>query len=103
MTAPVSFLLLILASIVYSCKTNQPIDQDLQGMTVVTVTDFSNLDGCTFLLKTTTNEYLEPMNLDDSLKSDGIKIAISFKPSKSASICMKGKPIDIISVKAIKK
>jgi hypothetical protein len=103
MASQIAQFLLILATIVSGCKANKPHGPEYDGMTMVTVADFSNLDGCTYLLKTASNEFLEPMNLNDSLKTDGLQIAIRFKPSKNASICMKGKPIDILSVKAIKQ
>lgn len=97
-----SITLLLVSAFLFGCKTKERMPADLEGMTMVTVVDSRGLDGCSFLLKTETDEYLEPMNLDESLRINGLKIAVRYKPSKSVSICMKGKPVEIISAKAIK-
>lgn len=97
-----SIILLLFVVIMFGCKNKQVATENMEGMTAVTVIDSRDLDGCTFLLKTETDEYLEPMNLDDSLKIHGRKLSIRYKLSKNASICMKGKPIEIVTFKSTK-
>ncbi len=102
MPSNLSVILMLFTAILFGCKNNRVATENMEGMTVVTVIDSRDLDGCTFLLKTENDEYLEPMNLNDSLKTHGRKLAIRYKLSKNASICMKGKTIEITTVKSTK-
>jgi hypothetical protein len=68
------------------------------GYIPVMVKDYKKLDGCEFLLIRENGEKLQPVNLPDSLKRDGINIRILFKPENKAGICMAGKMILLTDV-----
>ena len=68
----------------------------------VTVTDFSGLDGCTFLLLKENGEKLQPVNLPDSLQKDKLRIRITFVPEHAMGICMAGQMVRITGIQTIK-
>ncbi len=68
----------------------------------VTVTDYSGLDGCSFLLIKENGEKLQPVNLPDSLKRDQLRIRITFVPESAMGICMAGQMVRITGVQTIK-
>lgn len=70
----------------------------MDGMTLVTVRDFRTLDGCGYLLELKDGGFLQPMNLDSTFKREGMVLGITFKTSKTPTICMKGIPIDLLKV-----
>lgn len=67
----------------------------------VTVRDYRELDGCTFLLETEEGRFLQPNNLDEPLQKEGLKLGVSYKKIKTPSICMKGEPVELLMIKKI--
>lgn len=69
-----------------------------QKVKVVTVVDKTGLDGCTFLLQLNDSSLLEPINLDDSYKINGTKLAISYRVVSVMSVCMAGTTVKLLTV-----
>lgn len=92
----VSFIFLL--SISVSCnKTEQP-DKDA---VTATLSDYTGLDGCSWVIKLENGEVLEPTNLDgfNIDMEEGKKIWITYVLSQyQVSICMVGPKIDITEI-----
>jgi hypothetical protein len=69
---------------------------------LVSVKDLRTLDGCEYIFETKNGEKLQPVNLSDTLKKDGLQIWIKYQPENSAGICMTGTMIRITEVKNYK-
>lgn len=82
-----------------SCHSSREASDNLEGLTVVTVRDFRNLDGCGFLLEQTDGKFLQPLNLDSAFNHDGMILGITFKTSKNPTSCMKGTPVQLLLVR----
>jgi len=75
------------------------LDYEKEKFIRATVVDMSGLDGCTFLLKLEDGKKLEPLNLDQAYKKDGLAVWIRYVDSKgSVSICMAGKMVKLIAL-----
>lgn len=90
------FVFILISS---SCQPSRGTSDNLEGLTVVTVRDFRDLDGCGFLLEQTDGKFLQPLNLDSVFNHDGMILGISFKTSKTPTTCMKGTPVQLIQVR----
>jgi hypothetical protein len=82
-----------------SCQSNKLAASEFRGMTIVTVRDFRSLDGCRFLLEQSDGKFLQPTKLDSAYQKEGTILGITFKPSKTPTICMKGMSVDLLTVK----
>ena len=62
-----------------------------------TIEDYTGLDGCGLVVKLTTGEVLEPMNLNDFniMPTDGMKVWVKYHEVAGASICMVGPMVEI--------
>ena len=62
-----------------------------------TIEDYIGLDGCGLVVKLTTGEVLEPMNLNDFniTPTDGMKVWVKYHEVAGASICMVGPMVEI--------
>jgi hypothetical protein len=62
-----------------------------------TIIDYTGLDGCGLILKLSTGEVLEPMNLNDFniTPTDGLKVWVKYHEVANASICMVGPIVEI--------
>ena len=62
-----------------------------------TIEDYTGLDGCGLVVKLTTGEVLEPMNLNDFniTPTDGMKVWVKYHEVAGASICMVGPIVEI--------
>jgi hypothetical protein len=62
-----------------------------------TIEDFTGLDGCGLVVKLTTGEVLEPMNLNDFniTPTDGMKVWVKYHEVAGGSICMVGPIVEI--------
>ncbi|MCB0429702.1 MAG: hypothetical protein H6585_07360 [Flavobacteriales bacterium] len=57
------------------------------------------LDGCSFLIELTDSTRLEPLNLKEDMRVEGLKVRVSYEVNKSAmSICMAGTIVNILSI-----
>jgi hypothetical protein len=83
-----------------SCHSSKKTSNDFEGMISVTVRDFRNLDGCGFLLEQNDGKFLQPLKLDTAFQHEGMILGITFKTSKTPTICMKGTPIELLTVKS---
>lgn len=77
---------------------SEPAKTGVEKYIPVTVIDYRNLDGCDFLLVKENGERLQPLNLADSLKKEGLKIRITYTIEESMGICMAGKMVRITRV-----
>ena len=88
------FLLLLLTGTVSCNKSQEP----ETGSVAAVLYDYTGLDGCSWVIKLTTEEVLEPINLGDfnlSLK-EGKKVWIKYTVADDQiSICMVGPKIVI--------
>ena len=79
-----------------SCSSSSSISCD--NGEVVTLKDFTGLDGCRWMLVTEDNNSLEPMNLDDFIKEpkedDNYRIEYNVR-NDLASVCLVGSIIEI--------
>lgn len=62
-----------------------------------TIEDYTGLDGCGLVVKLTTGEVLEPMNLNDFniTPTDGMKVWVKYHEVAGGSICMVGPIVEI--------
>ena len=62
-----------------------------------TIEDYTGLNGCGLVVKLTTGEVLEPMNLNDFniTPTDGMKVWVKYHEVAGASICMVGPIVEI--------
>jgi len=68
----------------------------------VKVIDYSELDGCTFLLETTSGQKLQPVHLAEKYRKAGTRLSIVYKVSDGMGICMAGTMVELIFVGEIK-
>lgn len=78
---------------VSSEKTNQSKEME------ATVIDLRGLDGCSFLLQVHNQERLEPINLPEEMKVNGLAVMVTYEYHQGASICMAGKMIKITHIR----
>ena len=78
---------------VSSKKTNQ--NKEMEA----TVIDLRGLDGCSFLLQVHNQERLEPINLPEEMKVNGLAVMVTYEYHQGASICMAGKMIKITHIR----
>ena len=78
---------------VSSEKTNQ--NKEMEA----TVIDLRGLDGCSFLLQVHNQERLEPINLPEEMKVNGLAVMVTYEYHQGASICMAGKMIKITHIR----
>jgi len=72
----------------------------IQNMeTEATVIDLRGLDGCSFLLRVHNQERLEPINLPEEMKVNGLAVMVTYEYHQGASICMAGKMIKITHIR----
>jgi len=70
-----------------------------QGYTQATVTDYSELDGCRYLLITGDSVKYNPINLDTTYQHNGLIVWFRFKPVQMPNTCMTGTTIRILEIK----
>ncbi|HMT30925.1 MAG TPA: hypothetical protein PKD91_16760 [Bacteroidia bacterium] len=86
------------------CKTTkQETAQTIPDKAIqVKVIDYSELDGCKFLLETSDGKKLQPTNLPEKFSKDGIRLAVTYKVKDGMSICMAGTMVELILVSEVK-
>lgn len=67
------------------------------GFTKATVIN-STLDGCTWLMELEDSKKLEPVNLKEDFKKDGLKVWIQYKHYENFSFCMAGEMVTITAI-----
>ena len=70
-------------------------------MTMATVIDKRNLDGCLYMLITEKGKKLNPLNLDSAYFEDGLKVGVRYRKKEAITTCMAGKNIKVLEIKAI--
>lgn len=96
---------LTLISAIQSCRVNvKPVQEvrkepvpSFMGFTKGTVIN-STLDGCTWLIELEDSKKLEPVNLKEELKKDGLKVWIQYKHYENFSFCMAGEMVTITAI-----
>lgn len=66
-----------------------------------TVIDYSELDGCRFLLELEDGRKLEPVNLQEKYMKHGLKVLITWKNADGMSICMAGTMAELTSIRLV--
>ena len=102
-------ILIVFTQLLFSCsKKLNPSTQTKQLDTIsvidkklieATVIDYSQLDGCRFLLELNSNEKLQPENLPVEFEKDKMKVLIRYHVTNKMSICMAGKTVYLDSIK----
>lgn len=66
-----------------------------QKLTPAVVIDYTELDGCSFLLKLQDGQKLQPVNLPGEYKINNLAVLIRFHEVKQMSVCMAGKIVEL--------
>ena len=66
-----------------------------EGFTKATVIDYSAIAGCGYLLMLEDESKLQPKNLADSYKKDGLVVWIKYTIENTPNVCMTGRVIRI--------
>ncbi len=93
-------------ALIYSCatKTTAPVaSSDQQQAVFATVIDYSEVDGCEYLLELSDGKKLQPINLTDEYKRKGLKLFITYKFHDGVGICMAGRMVSLTSVSMAKE
>ena len=70
-----------------------------QGFKKGTIVDKTGLDGCGFMIKLENDKILEPSELDDQFKKEGIQVWVKYSIPKSLnSICMAGQLVKLTAI-----
>jgi hypothetical protein len=88
-----------------SLQQNPPADAPVKDSKMIeaTVVDYSNLDGCRFLLELPGGEKLQSENLTPEFEKDKMKVMIKYHVTNKPNICMAGKTIYLDFIKAKKE
>lgn len=72
-----------------------PITMETEG----TIEDASKLDGCTFLIKLSDGQKLQPVNLGEEFKVNNLAVTFKYKTKPDMmSACMSGTIVEIVSM-----
>ncbi|MBL0342452.1 MAG: hypothetical protein IPP71_17020 [Bacteroidetes bacterium] len=69
---------------------------------LVSVIDYTDLDGCQMLLQMENGDKLQPINLPEKYSIPGIRLFITYKNAEGMSICMAGKLVQLIHISEAK-
>ncbi|HKR06634.1 MAG TPA: hypothetical protein VJY62_18515 [Bacteroidia bacterium] len=111
MVSSFKFILLISAILIAcsGCKQNivavqqsTPADSPRKDSKQIeaTVIDYSEVDGCRFLLELTNKEKLQPENLPAEFEKDKMQVMIKYHVTNKNTVCMAGKTVYIDFIKA---
>jgi hypothetical protein len=78
---------------------SQPIPS---GAIEVTVIDYRELDGCTFLLEQQDKKKLQPVNLPAEFQKNGLRLYVNYKNVDGMGICMAGTMVELTFMKEVK-
>jgi hypothetical protein len=94
---PVFYFFFFVTIILTSCKVKEPqaVLPIPANAILVKVIDASELDGCQMLLEMESGDKLDPINLPEKYKKDGIRLFITYKIKDGVSICMSGKLVQL--------
>jgi|ERR1019366_3648444 hypothetical protein len=67
------------------------------GYTKATITNYT-VDGCSWMIKLEDSKMLEPVNLKDEFKKEGLKVWIQYKHYDNYSFCMAGEMVTITAI-----
>ena len=94
---------LMLFFLLQGCAARQEQNPELPaGAVKVTVVDYRDLDGCTFLLETDDKQKLQPVNLPAGLQRNGLRLYVVYKKTDGMSICMAGTMVNLSFTREIK-
>ncbi len=107
------FLLLLSQMVIISChkksvpaaaeeKTEVAVEATAQAVYALVV-DYSELDGCTYLLELSDGQKLQPVNLQEDFKRKGLKLFITYKMHDGVSNCMAGRMVTLTSASIAKQ
>lgn len=96
---------LTLISAAQSCRVHVEPVQEVRKEPVPSYIGFtkaiiinSTLDGCTWLMELEDGKKLEPVNLKEDLKRNGLKVWIQYKRYENFSFCMTGEMVTITAI-----
>ncbi|MDQ3049546.1 MAG: hypothetical protein M3Q95_01540 [Bacteroidota bacterium] len=101
----ITFLIIGICAFLGSCSNKTVVTETVATDTAVfaTVVDYSELDGCTFLLELSDGQKLQPENLGEAFKKKGLKVFITYKIYNGISNCMAGKMVTLNSITVAKE
>ena len=84
----------------YSCSEKKNLSDGFTAGTVV----FSTVENdCAYTIKVTNADkqtvYYDPINLEDDVKKDNLKVTFKFRSLKMANRCNKANPISVSEIK----
>lgn len=103
-----SVMVWVLLMMISSCRSNAPSATAQANhfgkgdLVKAMVLDYSELDGCTFILELEDGTKLEPVELPESFRSDSLKVLVKYTMVKRASICMVGQMVTVSEIKTCK-
>lgn len=82
-----------------------PVNKNLGklGYTIGTIIDKTKTSGCTFVIQINDSTILEPVNLADRFKKEGVTIAFKHRKSRAMTTCLMGHTVVISEVKELKE
>lgn len=94
-----------LSIVLVSCSGKTVVTETLPNDSAVlaTVVDYTELDGCTFLLELPDGQKLQPENLGEAFKKKDLKVYITYKIHDGISNCMAGKMVTLTSITVAKE
>jgi hypothetical protein len=97
-------LLLLVMAFTNACKSKQKIQQIerdfiAEGYVRAVVIDYTELDGCRFLLQLEDDSKLQPIEFFTDFEINDLKVWVNYQLNPDVmSICMSGMPADIIAI-----
>src|ERR1051325_3611002 len=78
-----------------SLQQDSPSDAPMKDSKMIeaTVVDYTNLDGCRFLLELPGGEKLQPENLTSEFEKDKMKVMIKYHLTNRMTVCMASKTV----------
>jgi len=87
--------ILFLVACTTSKKNSEVISQEPANAIEVTVIDYRELDGCTFMLQLADGKKLQPLNLPEQYMKAGVRLMITYKIVDAMGICMAGQMVEL--------
>ncbi len=94
---------LVTIAIFYSCDSTREStkqDKSYEGLVPAMILDYSELDGCEYILTLNDGQKLQPIELPDEFASDSMRVLISYKFLDQPGICMTGRIIQLNAIVA---
>lgn len=74
-----------------------------EGSVFAKVVDYSELDGCTWILELSDGQKVQPVNLPEEFKRKELKLFVTYKFFDGSNTCMTGRMVTITSASIAKE